>query len=1390
MVLKHFPREGKSRNIKSSQTSLSKLTKCKLKKYKYKDKIKEKLSIQGESITLNLAQNLKYSTLNKEMIILGRIFKVLDIYIIVSLPGQIKGKIQVVDISESYTNLLKNITNNKKVINELIPLTNLYKKGDYVICYVKDIDSKKIYLSLQPYLINQNLNPKMLTKGSKIILSVKSIEDHGYILETGLKNLRAFLCIEDVECKVNFYPGKQIVCIIKDVEVEENIFTIKVSVKSKHLDNVETNVSCLDHLIPGTQYSLKIKKITKNGLQIYYSGKYIGYINQFYLQHSLLSFKEEQEIVGRLLYIIPLIKIAYFSLLSLEQETKLLKIGDIINKAKVVSYDSKGIFVKIKGLRGYIPLQHNKPYFKKIESIFSINSVHKCKVITYDLIAKLYICTIEKKLIEYINHSDLELGNRTEVIITSINEKKKYINVVTGKIFGIVPFDQISDSGLINELNVGQRFTARVLKLSKNIIFTLKKSLVESKLPILCKIEDAKINSVYDGSIIKIINEGIIVSFFGNVKGWIPKHFLNHQTTLQKQSQNWNFVIGQTIKTVVKSINIHENKIILALSNSKIKNYKYKIGDTIEGIVIDSSIAGIHVRIINKNRESIIAFLPTGHMSPCYEIGKMLATKIVTGDILSATIFSTYPKLILSSTFAPEIAYKMSTLNPGDSILCSVSKIFKESIKVLLPIAKFYKYVTVPINEVGNFEYLYENQIVFGKILRLDKETQSINLTIKLNKIWENVTECENKMTAINVLSCYLNKILELSKNIFYASKSISKIYIGERVNGTVENIMDYGLTLKLKKNIKGIVSTGNFFGNYKQGDQIEGLVLWINYPQEYVEITMIHNDVNSIQVKQNNLSKIPIGTELRGKIVLVTNWFILAILKGQAKGTLVTLPVRRHLNDTIPDINLYQIGIKIRCFTILNKKEADLLLPICMLKSAFKTHKIEQQKPFHSSLKLKRKMETTDENKNTTVVEKLYKMNYNDNIKREINQMTNKGVINKDIEIIKLKSQKRNENIQNDSDKNSNKPKKKDKQCTYNINCITKETPKVFTNFSLNLNIAKCRFKWNSLLNERVDIETSSDDEVNDSTKKLKKKKLSTSEKNALERQKEKEIREREEVLASTLLPQTVDQFDKLVLSNPNSSLIWIQYIAHYLQTTEIEKARAIAKRALKVINFREENEKLNIWQALLNLESRFGSSESLTEVFQEAIKANDVKKIYEHMLTIYTITGKQSELENIIKTMINKFKQHPETWISCGAIFLKIGMKNKSRDIMQRALQSLPKNKHVNLMIQFAQLENKLGDKERTQTLFEQILSSYSKRTNVWLSYVDSLVKSGEIEIARKILDRAISQDLSTKKMKILFEKYINFEEKYGTKENILRIQALAVKYVEEQCKKVDYI
>lgn len=74
------------------------------------------------------------------------------------------------------------------------------------------------------------------------------------------------------------------------------------------------------------------------------------------------------------------------------------------------------------------------------------------------------------------------------------------------------------------------------------------------------------------------------------------------------------------------------------------------------------------------------------------------------------------------------------------------------------------------------------------------------------------------------------------------------------------------------------------------------------------------------------------------------------------------------------------------------------------------------------------------------------------------------------------------------------------------------------------------------------------------------------------MEKQKaEKELSRIEEALMDPgRQPESADDFDRLVLSSPNSSILWLQYMAFHLQATEIEKARAVAERALKTISFR----------------------------------------------------------------------------------------------------------------------------------------------------------------------------------------------------------------------------
>lgn len=57
---------------------------------------------------------------------------------------------------------------------------------------------------------------------------------------------------------------------------------------------------------------------------------------------------------------------------------------------------------------------------------------------------------------------------------------------------------------------------------------------------------------------------------------------------------------------------------------------------------------------------------------------------------------------------------------------------------------------------------------------------------------------------------------------------------------------------------------------------------------------------------------------------------------------------------------------------------------------------------------------------------------------------------------------------------------------------------------------------------------------------------------------------------LEGSVRPEKTEDFDRMVLQSPDSSLVWIRYMAHHLESSEIEKAQAVAERALKTISFR----------------------------------------------------------------------------------------------------------------------------------------------------------------------------------------------------------------------------
>jgi rRNA biogenesis protein RRP5 len=129
------------------------------------------------------------------------------------------------------------------------------------------------------------------------------------------------------------------------------------------------------------------------------------------------------------------------------------------------------------------------------------------------------------------------------------------------------------------------------------------------------------------------------------------------------------------------------------------------------------------------------------------------------------------------------------------------------------------------------------------------------------------------------------------------------------------------------------------------------------------------------------------------------------------------------------------------------------------------------------------------------------------------------------------------------------------------------------------------------------------------------------------------------------------------------------------YLQMAEIDKARAVAEKALKTIIFNEEAERLNVWVALLNLESMYGSSETVERVMNRATQNCDSLKVHFHMAEIYARGEKPNEAETIFVKMTKKFGRVTDVWVKYGVFHYKNGHCELARKLLLKSFGSLDK-------------------------------------------------------------------------------------------------------------------
>ena len=297
----------------------------------------------------------------------------------------------------------------------------------------------------------------------------------------------------------------------------------------------------------------------------------------------------------------------------------------------------------------------------------------------------------------------------------------------------------------------------------------------------------------------------------------------------------------------------------------------------------------------------------------------------------------------------------------------------------------------------------------------------------------------------------------------------------------------------------------------------------------------------------------------------------------------------------------------------------------------------------------------------------------------------------------------------------------------------------------------------------------------------------LSKREKKRLKEARELEILRKEQALKDeNQAPESAMEFEKLLVASPRSSYLWVRYMAFHVSCGAFDDARQVAERAVGAIPATEEDERMNIWTAYLNLENKYGKptpEEAVKKLFSRAVQIADAKHMHLTLIAMYERNDQQKQLDEILKKAVKKFSYSCKVWLAYVRVAVLRGDSELTRKLLDRATQSLPKHKHIKVMVRTALIEMKEGGSagaERARTMFESILRNYPRRTDIWSVYIDQEIKQGDTQRIRALFERATHLDLNAKSMKFLFKRFLDFERSEGDDERIKHVKQRAMEYV----------
>ncbi|KAN0063193.1 rRNA biogenesis protein rrp5 [Thecaphora frezii] len=1420
-------------------------------------------------------EHLNYKRLLPGARVLCSVLAVHPLAVVVSLPNQLLGHIPATQISQKFTERLQRAAENddeeqdedgdsdeempdeavgpSKRSKAIPELRDLFHVGQWLRASVVNVhstgvtkgmgsgreggeyerESRRVELSIAPHLVNEGVSVTDLSVGSTLSASVTSLEDHGYLLDTGIEELSGFLNFKNAaKLPVQFgagADGKRLqigsVIEVKVAKIAENKRTFDCTADPEIRDSIVKSGPSVTAIVPGTLVQALITASLATGLNIKLFGMFDATIDRFHLGplpegKSIQDvYKEGSKHKARVIWDLPVPDLDALDGTLSDSERKFglslaphivqlappaTEDGQVLSQAYpigttldivVTATDSDwGLTCSIQNstVGGFVHIsQTSDDHVVSLPANsgpFKVGSRHKARVIGHAPADKLLQLSLKQSVLQkkFMRVSEVAVGEVFSQAVIKKVSSEAIILQLNGNVDGAVFPNHFADIALKNpekKFKPGLTVKARVLRVDPNrnrITLTLKKSLVSSELPVVAAHEDARPGVVTHAVVSKVLDSSLLVDFYGALRAIVPASELaDHYVSDLKAS----FSEGKVVKVRITAVDEATGRITASVRQASAA-YLDKINvDAVEvGDKVVAQVAAVHQEVV-------------------------VLTLVDSGIRALITL------LILAGKRGTTVDALRASLAEGDRIedLTVVEKNHEKGLVICGDKLKAKRDKAKANGGPSTASAGYTvGQIAVGRVARKNAQQQDCMVELSEGgKAILHLTDCaddfsdpekaalpeedeqircliigEKKAGRLAQASTRLSRIAAAEGSPVAASSivdpeidSAKDLKKGRKYRGFVKSVADSGLFVSLGRNVVARVQIRELFDNYVKdwkprfvaGQVVEGTVMDVDEANNKVEMSLKSEPGSSksslkdreaaLKAKdpsERKLTDYRKGDKVKGFVRGISEFGVFVQIEGTSVSGLCH---RSELSDSkeVDAIKAFHVGDRVRAI-VLDVNGEKRRISFGLKPSYF------EAKDFEDSGDEDDEEDEEDEDDQDHDVSAL--LDGVDDSDEEEDDDEAGSDSDSDGDFIEMDE----DDDEGEEASRRSKPKSSGLSSKAPVPALT----------------LSGGFSWSAPADDSDDeagsASSASEDEGSDDEASA----AAASKRNKRKRGKGKAIEEDLTADLAAMAPQSNTDFERLLLGSPNSSYLWIQFMSFQLQLSDVDKAREVARRAIKVISFREEQERLNVWIALLNLENTYGSEETLEATFKEAAQVNDALTIHLRMAAIFEQTSKLEQADETFKKASKKFGYVPDVWIAWNQFMLRHEREDDARLLLPRSLQSLEKRDHVKTITAFALNEFKYGQAERGRTIFEGLVDSYAKRLDLWWQYIDQEAKVKNVSGVRNLFERVLALKLSSKKAKSVLKKWLEFEKTHGTPEGQQEVLARARKFVEEMQKK----